>query len=127
MTLIRNLFFLFSITIFGLAAFILALYNYNPSTADTKIFIDFYSSLFVALAGILSLVIYFVKMKLAKNETIFAIFWPSIRQSMLISAGLTALLALKGFKILDWLTGISIIVIAILLELFFQTKKGKVK
>ena len=101
MSLVRNLFFLFSITIFGLAAFVLALYNYNPYQADLRIFIDFYSSLFVAVAGILSLCIYFVKMKLAKNETIFAIFWPSIRQSVLISAGLTTLLALKGFKILE--------------------------
>jgi len=77
--------------------------------------------------GILAISIYYTKTKLSKNETIFKNFWSSVRQGLFISMGITTLLVLKGMKILDWLIGISIMIVVILLELFFQTKKGGTK
>lgn len=123
MTLLRNLFFLLAVTVFALASTVLCLFNYNPFKSDLPIFINFYASLFLALAGILAIVIYFLKTKLIKNNVGVILFWPSVRQGLLVSLALTTLLALKGLKILDWLIAISALIIAVLFELFFQTKR----
>lgn len=123
MTLIRNLFFLFSLTVFAIASTLLAVFNFNPFTADHGKLANFYISLFFSLAGITGTVIFYIKTRLLKSESVNPFFWPSIRQGLLISAGITALLMLQGYRILDWLVGSSIIIVAVLLELFFQTKK----
>jgi len=127
MTLIRNLFFLFSLTVFAIASTLLAVFNFNPFTADLGKLANFYVSLFFSLAGIIGTVIFYTKIRLVKSESANPFFWPSIRQGLLISAGITAILILQGYRILDWLVGSSIIIVAVLLELFFQTKKGPVK
>lgn len=127
MTLFRNLFFLFSITVFATASTVLAIFNYDPNQADTLAFANFYASFLVSIAGILSIAFYYTKIKLSRNETIFGYFWPSVRQATFIATALTAILYLKGLGILDWLIGVSVIIVTILLELFFESKKVKNK
>jgi hypothetical protein len=127
MTLLRNLFFLLSITIFALASTILAIFNYNPYEATPLAMANFYASFLVSIAGVLSIILYYFKIKLSKNETIFGFLWPSIRQATFIAIALTTLLYLRGLGILDWLTGTSVIVVSILLELFFESKKNNIK
>lgn len=120
---IRNLFFLFAITIFACASTVLSVYNYNPFQSEAKVFINFYISLAVALTGIISIIIHYSKMRIYKIDAGHHPLIPSIRQAALVSLGLVSLLILQGFRILDWLTGISILIVGILIELFFQTKK----
>lgn len=121
----RNLFYLFFITIFSILSIILCISNYNPYKINLIQFVYFYSSFFVTVAGILSIIIFYIKIILQKKETIYIHFWPAVRQGLIISLGLSVLLILKGLKLLDWWVGIPIIVIILLLELFFQTKKFK--
>lgn len=121
--LTRNLFFLFAITLFALASVVLDIFNYNPFGAKTTIFLNFYLSLFLTLAGILSFLIYYIKVTLPKNKIIYLYFWSSVRQAVLISISLTTLLFLKSLNLFDWIVGISTVAVFFLLELFFQTKK----
>ncbi len=119
----RNLFFLFAVTTFAVASVVLSVFNYNPYQANSVALIDFYISFLVALAGIGTIIIYYAKIKLAKNETVYSFFWPSVRQAFFISIAVTALLYLQSLKILDWLIGISIVVVSVLLELFFESRR----
>lgn len=119
----RNLFFLFFITIFAILSLILCINNYNPYKINLIQFIYFYSSFFVAVAGISSIVIFYLRIVIQKKETIYIHFWPALRQGLIISLGLSIILILKGLRLLDWWVGIPIIIIILLLELFFQTKK----
>jgi len=123
MTSVRNLFFLFAVTLFAITSTILAIYNYNPFTSGLSVFINLYAALFVSLAGVMSLAIYYLKISHRKNQSTATLFWPTIRQASLISLALTILLALKGLGILDFLIAISIIIVLALLELFFRTKR----
>lgn len=125
MSLIKNLFFLFTVTIFAIASVVLNIFNYNPFQANFREFANFYASFLVALAGIITILIYYIKTKVTKNETIYKSFWSSTRQGLFVSIGTTTLMILLGMKILDWLIGISVVVVIVLLELFFQTKKAK--
>lgn len=125
--LIRNLFFLFSVTLFAVASTVLDVFNYNPYNSGTGVFINFYASFCIGLAGILSIVIYYLKIRLSKDKSIYSYFWPSVRQSLLVSMGITLLLALRGFKLLDLWVGIPLMIVVVLLELFFQTNTGSIK
>lgn len=119
----KNLFFLFALTIFGIASTLLTIYNYNPYTADLKTFISFYASTAVSFLGIITFAIFYIKIKMKTTESVKPHFWPSVRQGSLGSAAITTGLVLQGLHILDWLIGISIIIVSVLLELFFQTKR----
>lgn len=123
MKTVRNLFFLFTITVFACASTVLSIYNYNPGQSELKVFINFYASLAVSLTGIIALIIHYTKTRIRKTETGSPPLITSIRQAGLVSLGLVALLILQGLRILDLLSGTSILVVAILVELFFRTKK----
>ncbi len=125
MRLTKSLFFLLAITAFAIASTILAVFNYNPFTSSGTVLVNFYVSLLVALAGTIAFLLYFIKTGRSKNETIYHFFWPSVRQASFISFAIVALLYLKGNRVLDWLIGISVVVIVALLELFFESKKIK--
>ncbi len=125
--LIRNLFFLFSITLFAVASVVLDIFNYNPYKSNVSVFINFYISFLIALTGILSIVVYYLKLKIGKDKSIYSYFWPSVRQSVLISSSVTLLLVLKGLKLLDWWVGVPLVIAIVLLELFFQTTSRNIK
>jgi len=121
----RNLFFLFFITVFSFLSLILCVNNYNPYNINPFQLIYFYSSFFLLLAGILSIIVFYFRLIIQKKETVYIHFWPAVREGTIISLGFTALLILRGLKLLDIWVGIPIMIIILLLELFFQTKKFK--
>ncbi|MFA7243723.1 MAG: hypothetical protein WC080_00275 [Patescibacteria group bacterium] len=121
-----NLFFVYSITVVAIASFILCVFNYNPFDASVANFVYFYLSLFLGLAGMFSIILFYLKIYLKKSEIIFSLFWPSVRQAVLFSSAITSLFILRGVKILDFWIGIPIVLVIGLLELFFQTKKVKI-
>jgi len=119
-----KLFFLLTVTLFSLATLILTLFNYNPFKAETSVFVIFYLSLFVTLSGVIVFFILFIKSRVSTTP-IMNVFWPSIRQSMLISLATTLLLLLQGIKILDLWVGVPLAIAILLLELFFCRSKFK--
>lgn len=125
MGLTRNLFFLFAVTVFAITSTVLTVFNYSPVGANSSVLLNFYLSLAVSVTGIMGLIFYLTKVKSKKNETIYHIFWPSIRQAAFISFAICTLLYLKSIGVLDWLISLSVITISVLLELFFESKKIK--
>lgn len=123
MSLERNLFLLFAITTFAVASIILSVFNYNPFESTSVALINFYVSFLISLAGIGAITIYYARIKLSKNETIFLYFWPSVRQGFFFATAITILLYLQSLRILDWLIGLSIIIVTVLMELFFESKR----
>jgi hypothetical protein len=121
--MVRNLFFLVSATIFALVSTLLAVYNYNPYIAERSVFINFYTSLTVGLGGLIAILIIAVKTRISKSQSNNIFFWPSVRQGLIFSTAISTLLLLRGMKILDYLVGGSVIIVVVLLELFFETKK----
>lgn len=120
-----KLFFLYSITIVAIASFVLCIFNYNPFGANTAVFVYFFLSLIVSIFGIMTLVIFYVQVSMKRSEQIYSLFWPSARQALLFSIAITSILFLKSLKILDLWTGVPILIVIMLLELFFQNKKAK--
>lgn len=121
MILARNLFFLFSITIFAAASLMLDIFNYNPYKSSLGVFINFYISFALTVAGIFTLLIFYSKCKFKKEKNHIQFFWPSVRQASLVAIAISILLILEGIKILDWWVGGPLAISTVLLELFFQT------
>lgn len=118
----RNIFFLYVITIFSFISVILCVSNYNPYSIGLLQFTYFYFSVLFSIWGFASIILFYIKIRLSRKETIYIHFWPAVRQGMIFSLGITILLVLKGLRLLDVWVGIPIIIIIILIELFFQTK-----
>lgn len=118
----RNLFFLFVITIFSLISVVLCISNYNPFSIGIYQFLYFYLSVLFSFWGFAAILLFAVKIKLSRKETIYIHFWPAVRQGMFFAIGVTLLLVLRGLQLLDIWVGIPVLVIIILIELFFQTK-----
>jgi len=127
MKLKRNLFALFSLTIFSLASILLCTSNYNPFDGNVGEFIQFYLSLFFSILGVSTLIIYFSKMKIDHSKSIYSFYWPSVRQGTFLALYLTILFFLQGLRLLDYWIAIPFGIIIVLLELFFQTKGSTLK
>ena len=123
--MIRNLFFLLSVTVVALAALVLNVFNYNPYFASNVELGYFYVSFWLTMSGLSAIITIYIKSRKDKTEYAKKHFWPSVRQGLFIGAALTALLLLRGMNILDWWVGAPTVFAIILLELFFQTKKKK--
>lgn len=119
------LFYLYSLTVVAFATLVLCIFNYNPYESPTVNFIYFYTAMFFTLTGAISLIVFYFKLSLNRSEQIFSIFWPSVRQGLLFAAAISLVLILRGLKLLDIWIGIPILIIVLLLELFFQSKKVK--
>lgn len=120
-----NLFFLYSITVVALSSLVLCVFNYNPYTSGTFNFVYLYLAFFVALMGIVGIAIFYLRIHFDKSAAAKSLFWPSIRLGTFLALAATAILVLRGLKILDFWTGVPLLVVILLLELFFQTKKRK--
>jgi len=115
-----KLFFLLAVVLFALATLVLTIFNNNPFQSDGSVFILFFLSLFISLAGLSTIVILFIKSRFLANSATLDHFWPSIRQGSLISATVTLLLFLQGIKVLDFWVGVPLTIAIVLLELFFR-------
>jgi hypothetical protein len=121
-----KLFFVFTVTMFAIASFLLAVFNYNPFKADYSVFVLFYISLFASITGLSTFVVIFIKSRFSPKIDPSS-FWPSLRISALISLVLVLLLLLQGLKILDLWVGVPLSLAVLLLELFFRGNKFKKK
>lgn len=118
-----NLFFLYSIAIVAISSFVLCIFNYNPYTSSIVQFIYLYLSFFISLIGVFGIALFYLKIYINKSASPASLFWPSVRQGAFLAFAFTAILILRGLKILDFWTGVPLLVVITLLELFFQTKR----
>ncbi len=107
----------------------LVISNINPSAAGLIGFLLFYISLFLALTGTISVIGFLIRKKIDKNDTvIFHHVRHTFRQGLLISALVLSALLLQQFKMLNWLTGILVVVLFLIIEsIFFANRKYKNK
>ena len=117
------LFILFCITLFSLGFFILILFNVDPYNADILSQSAFFISLFIFIIGILTLIGFYVRVKITNNEVFYANFAPSVRQSILVALVIVGLLVLKTLQVLSWWDGAMFALAILLLELYFQNKQ----
>jgi len=88
------------LTLISLISLSFILTRVNPYNAELMHFILFYSSFFIAVAGLFSLFGFYLRKSIIKNKIPARLFKTSFRQGILISLILTILLLLRSFRIL---------------------------
>jgi hypothetical protein len=101
------------------------LYLIDPSVAGILGFIFFYLSLFLALAGTLSVLGLLLRMKFGKEEAVFKTVITSFRQAMMLSLLLISSLFLKSKNLLTWWNVIFLVLAVVVLEFFFMSYNKK--
>lgn len=88
-------------TVLSFIALFLVLLNFSPDKADALGFSLFFLSLFLGLAGIFTLLGFYLRVWLTKNEIYFKALRDALRQGVIFSLGI---LGIIGLKILNFLT-----------------------
>lgn len=117
------LFLFFCLTLFSFGFFILILSNINPYESDILTISMFFVSLFIFISGILTLIGFYIRVKMSNNEVFFANFKPSLRQAVLFSLALMGILILQTLKVLTWWDALMLSLSILLIELYFQNRK----
>jgi hypothetical protein len=101
------------------------LYLIDPTSAGILGFVFFYLSLFLSLAGTLSVLGLLLRMKFGKKEAVFKTVTTSFRQATMLGLLVIGSLFLKSKNLLTWWNIVFLILALIVLEFFFITFKKK--
>jgi hypothetical protein len=92
-----------------------------PSAAGTLIFGYLYASVWLAIAGVLTIVGILVRKKFTSQLYALSLIG-AIRQGVLVASLCVAALALQGQGLLSWWMGLGLAAVAFCLEFFFEMK-----
>lgn len=82
----------------------------------------FYASLFVALAGTFTLILYFLRIWANKREIYNAHLNTSLRQGVLLSGMIITGLGFQRLRVLTWWDGLLLLAIVLLIEFYFMNR-----
>lgn len=97
--------------------------GFDPDQSPNNVFYLFYVTIIFFVTGLLSIIIYWLKVRIIKKNIIKQYLTSSIRQAFLISTVLIIFLILYTFGVLSYWDAIPIILAFFFLELFFQSEK----
>lgn len=113
---------IFIATVFGWASWAVVINKLSPFTSPQLALSLFYSSLFVALTGTLTLIIYYLRAWLNKGEIYNAHLNISLRQGVLLSAMICIAIGFQRLKVLTWWDGLLLLAIVLLIEFYFMAR-----
>lgn len=110
------------ITLISLGSFVVILFNIDPHTADFFSLALFYFSLFIFGMGFFTLFGIWLRKLLSKKELGFAQVVKSFRQGTLLAVILIGAFILQSFRILNWGTGLLIVILVMGLEIYLNIR-----
>ncbi len=113
---------LFSTILCG-SALTIIIFSINPNEASVLIFAFFYLSLFLSLAGVITIINSIIRKFFIKNKILFRQIIISFRQAVLFALLITISMALQSQGILDWWNMLLLIAALSTIELFAISKK----
>ncbi len=122
MTLRRYLLGMFVSTLFCWLSFALVVLFIDPFASGIIGPVVFYVSLFFGVVGLLTIIGFYLRVWLNKNEVIYSHISTSFRQAILLSAVFIGVLVLQSFHYLTWWSALLLILTVSILELFFLSR-----
>jgi len=120
----RNyLFIILGISVLAWTGFITVLFKFDPFFNTSTALAFFYLSLFIALTGTFTLIGYFFRIWLYRNEIFYVHLNISLRQGVLLTLIAVSCFVLLMLKVLTWWSGGLVIFASLLVELYFASKE----
>ncbi len=105
-------------------AFAMVVFKLNPTESTSLALILFFVSLFFALTATFTVVGYFFRLWLNRNEIFYNHLNISLRQGILLSIIALGCLGLQMLKILNWWLGALLIAAVTLVEFYIASNEG---
>lgn len=106
--------------IFGFLSFLIVIFRLDPIfTSGYLPIILFYISLFIFLSSLFTIISYFVRFIMYKEETYFSHIIISLREGMIFASFIILSLIMQRFRVLTLLTLFLLFITFLLLELYF--------
>jgi len=115
----KSLYGMIIAALIAIVAIVLIVINFNPSESSWVVFVMMFLSIFILLAGLSIPFFYFYRFKKGTLEVI-NIMPESIMRGLILSVVLTILLIMQTIHVLTWWNGLSVIVIAVILDMYFK-------
>jgi len=104
------------------ATWLVVLYKLSPFTQYQLALPSFYATLFIALATTFSLLFYYLRRAVSKNEIHNMHLNVSMRQGVLISFMLVVGLGFQRLRILTWWDALLLLAIVLMVEFYFMSR-----
>lgn len=100
-----------------LAAWLLVLFYFDPTTAGTAGIVLFFVSFAATLIGVLILLLYYLRYRFIPAPTTLGV---SVRQAALLGMAVSGILLLQALDKLNWWNGAAIVVVGLVVESFYS-------
>lgn len=104
---------------------ILVITKLSPYESMSIALIFFFLTFFIALSGTFTVVGFYFRLWLFKNEIFYKHINVSLRQGVFLSLIAIFCLVFQMMRVLTWWSGLLLIVIAILLEFYFSARDSE--
>lgn len=118
----KTFFSLFALTLFAFVMLLAILFNVDPQAADVVTLAAVFASIFLILFGFLTLVIFYLRVKLSNWEILYGQVPIAMRHAALVAFGVTGLAFLQMLRVLGWWEVGLYLLILLLLEAYFRTR-----
>lgn len=122
----KILFLVFSVFLLTLGGWIALLGNINPYQTGLWAHLTFFILLFLWFWGGLTLLNYFLRVRLNNLELIYLPFKIAGRQSLLLTLAVVGLLVFWFFDVLNWLSAGIFVLLVLSIEFYFQSRSFSV-
>ena len=123
MTHKNYLLIILGISLLAWIGFVTVIFKFDPFANTSVALAFFYLSLLIALTGTFTLIGYFFRIWLYRNEIFYVHLNISLRQGVLLSLIAVSCLVLLMLKVLTWWSGGLLVISAVLIELYFASKE----
>ncbi|HPH78524.1 MAG TPA: hypothetical protein PLH65_00370 [bacterium] len=105
------------------SAFFLTVINIDPFNTDNAGILSFFISFFLGSLGLSIMIIMYFRSRIYSVAELYEKMPVIVRQSFLISFGLSAFLWMQSMRVFRWWTALMLIIILLLIEISFYTNK----
>ncbi|MSR68341.1 hypothetical protein EXS66_00965 [Candidatus Saccharibacteria bacterium] len=107
--------------------FMFSLFSTNPSKLGPAGVTFWFINLLLMLSSLITIIFYKIRSRKPSNkDNLMAILRGSLRTGLLIGFSISLLLALSSLRALSWRDIMLLLLIVVLVEVFFLTRKGNV-
>ena len=110
---------------FSWVAFFLTLFKLSPYESMGLSMTFFFVTLFIALSCTFTVVGFYFRMWLFRNEVFYRHISISMRQGIFLSLIVVFCFVFLALRVLNWWTGMLLILAAVLLEAYFSSKDSE--
>jgi len=115
----KSLWGMLAAAIIAIVAIFLIIWNFDPNESSWPVFVLLFMAVFILLTSF-SISGYYLHQLKKGNLDINELMPGSIKQGLILGTVLAIFLILQTLHVLTWLNGLSIIVIAVILSMYFK-------